>query len=43
MCICDEARKDCMLNKCEYYPGFENVVDFLRNAICKKWNADDAI
>ena len=30
-----------MLNKCEGCPGFENVVNFLRNEICKKWSADD--
>ena len=29
-----------MLNKCEDCPGFENVVDFLRNEICKKLSAD---
>ena len=43
MCVCDVTRKDCMLNKCEDCPGFENVVDFLRNEICKKWSADDTI
>ena len=37
VCVCDVTRKDCMLNKCEDCPGFENVVDFLRNEICKKW------
>ena len=35
--------KDCMLNKYENCPGFENVVDFLRNEICKKQSADDTI
>ena len=43
MCVCDVNRKDCMLNKCEDCPGFENVVDFLRHEICKKWTADDTI
>ena len=28
----------CMLNKCENCSGFKNVVDFLRNEICKKWS-----
>ena len=37
MCVYDITRKDCKLNKCEDCPGFENVVDFLRNKICKKW------
>ena len=41
MCVCDVTRKDCMFNKCEDCPGSENVVDFLRNEICKKWSADD--
>ena len=36
MCVCDVTRKNYMLNKCEYCPGFENVVDFLRHEICKK-------
>ena len=43
MCVCDVTRKDCMLNKCEDCPAFENVVDFLRNEICKKQSADDTI
>ena len=43
MRVCDVTRKDCMLDKCEDCPGFENVVDFLRNEICKKWSADDTI
>ena len=43
MCIYDVTRKDCMPYKCESCPGFENVVDFLRNEICKKWSADDTI
>ena len=43
MCVCDVTRKYCMLNKCEDCPGFENVVDSLRNEICKKWSAEDAI
>ena len=34
MCVCDMTIKDCMLNKCENCPGFENVIDFLRNEIC---------
>ena len=40
---CDGTRKDCTLNKCKDCPGFENMVDFLRNEICKKCSADDAI
>ena len=43
MCICNVTGKDCMLNKCEDWPGFENVIDFLRNEICKNWSADDVI
>ena len=43
MYVCDVSRRDFMLNKCEDCPGFENVVDFLRNKICKKWTADDTI
>ena len=43
MCVYDVARKDCMLNKCEDCPGFENVVDFLGNEIRKKWSVDEAI
>ena len=43
MCLCDVTRKDCMFNKCEDCPGLENVVNFLRNEICKKWSADVAI
>ena len=31
MCVCYVTRNNCMLNKCEGCPGFENVVDFLRN------------
>ena len=41
MCVCYVTRNNCMLNKCEDCPGFENVVDFLRNEICKKQSADD--
>ena len=43
VCVCDVTRKKCMLNKCEDCPGFENVIDFLRNEICRKWSADDTI
>ena len=43
MCACDVTRKDCMPNKCEHCLGFEIVVHFLRNEICKKWSADDTI
>ena len=43
ICVCDVTRKDYMLNKCEDCLGFENMVDFLRNKICKKWSGDDAI
>ena len=43
MCVCDVTIKDCMLNKFEDCPGFENVVDFLRKEICKNWIAEDAI
>ena len=42
MCECHVTRKDCMLNTGEDYTGFENVADFLRNEICKKWSANDA-
>ena len=34
---------DTTFNKCKDCPGFENVVNFLRNEICKKWSPDDAI
>ena len=44
MCVCDVTRKDCMLNKREDCPGFENVIHFLyKNETCKKWDADDAV
>ena len=43
VCVCDVTRKEYMLNKCEDCPGFENVIDFLRNEICRKWSADDTI
>ena len=43
VCVCDVTGKECMLNKCEDCPGFENVIDFLRNEICRKWSADDTI
>ena len=33
--VWDFTRKDYMLNKREYCPGFENVVNFLRNEIYK--------
>ena len=35
MCVCDLSRKNCMPNKWDNHPGFEYVVDFLRNEICK--------
>ena len=41
--VCDLTRKDCMFNKCEDCRGFENVVDFVGNEICKKQGADDTI
>ena len=41
--VCDLTRKDCMFNKCEDCRGFENVVDFVGNEICKKQGADDTV
>ena len=43
MCIFDITRKHWILNKCEDCSGFENVVDFRGNEICKKWSIDDAV
>ena len=31
ICVYNVTEKNCMLSKCEDCPGFENVVDFLRN------------
>ena len=43
MCVYDVTRKYCMLNKCEDWSNFENMIDFLRNGICEKCSADDPI
>ena len=41
MCECHVTRKDCMLTEGEDYTSFEDMADFLRNEICKKWSTND--